>query len=174
MASPALRARRRQRARASLAAHSSINLVPLVDILTSIVFFSLLTYRGELLARLTAYDLTLPPAVVRAQRPAGAVPVPLDLVVRVGGDGLVVEHASGGGVSRRVAGVRGAALDTLGVLVAALRLAHPAERAARVAPADGVAYEDVIAVLDRLRVAGFSDLALGGSGGAASSLAPAR
>jgi hypothetical protein len=47
-----------------MTAHGSINLIPLVDILTSIVFFSLLTYTGAALAALTSFDLVLPPVVV--------------------------------------------------------------------------------------------------------------
>lgn len=172
MRSLALRARRRQLARAPLAAHGSINLVPLVDILTSIVFFSLLTYRGELLARLTAYDLTLPPAVVRGTAPARAAAPPLDLVVRVGTGTLTVAHGRDGGLARTLSGPRGAALDTLGAVVAAVRRAHPGERDARVAPEADVAYEDVVAVLERLRIAGFTTLALGAAGGPAAPVAP--
>ena len=152
--------------------HASINLVPLVDILTSIVFFSLLTYRGELLAELTAYDLEVPPAEARAVRPPSAAPAPLDLVVHVAGDGLLVEH-SGGGFRRAVRGVRGAALDTLSALASEIRRTHPTERDARVAPAADVAYEDVVRVLERLQMAGFSALALGAAGTPPSPVAPA-
>jgi len=158
------RARQRRLERASVTGHASINLVPLVDILTSIVFFSLLTYRGELLAELTAYDLALPPAVAAAAPAPADRPVPLDLVVRIEADSLVVQHAADGGFRRAVPGVRGAALDTLGALAAALRRAHPQEREARVTPADGVAYEDVVRVLERLRLAGFAELVLGAPG----------
>ena len=38
--------RMRRAERHAAAGHGSINLVPLIDILTSIVFFSLLTYSG--------------------------------------------------------------------------------------------------------------------------------
>ena len=56
------RVRLRRRERKALS-DDSINLVPLVDSLTSIVFFSLLTYAGSALAALTSFDLTLPPTV---------------------------------------------------------------------------------------------------------------
>ena len=161
MHSLAHRARQRRLERASFADQSPINLVPLVDILTSIVFFSLLTYRGELLAELTAYDLALPPAAVRAARPPAGAPAPLSLTVRIDAAGLLVEHAAAGGYRRALSGLGAPALDTLAALAAELRRAHPAEREVRVAPAGDVAYDDVVRVLERLRLAGFSALALG-------------
>ena len=54
-------------------ASGNINLVPLVDILTSIVFFSLLTYQGATMAALTSFDLTLPPVVVNTPEQMVAV-----------------------------------------------------------------------------------------------------
>jgi biopolymer transport protein ExbD len=168
------RSRQRRRERTQLAGNETINLVPLVDILTSIVFFSLLTYRGELLAELTAYDLTLPPVVVAAPRtaPRPAPEPPPGLVVRIGADRLEVGPAAGS-AGRTIGGVRGAALDTLGALAAELRRRFPAARDARVVPDDAVAYDDVIHVLERLRAAGFSAISLGtGAAGAPAVLAP--
>ena len=66
MASRFHKLRARQQEREPLTAHGRINLVPLVDILTSIVFFSLLTYTGAVMTNLTAFDLALPPVVVTA------------------------------------------------------------------------------------------------------------
>jgi biopolymer transport protein ExbD len=160
------RARQRRLERASFTAQGNINLVPLVDILTSIVFFSLLTYRGEVMAQLTAYDLTLPPVVV--SRPTPTPPpdaVELRLVVRIADDRLQVEHEAGGGFRREIAGVRGPALDTLGAVVGDLRRRYPNSRDVRVTPGDAVAYDDVVHVLERLRVAGFSAISLGGGTG---------
>jgi hypothetical protein len=62
VASVYLRSKQRRAERASLTDAGHLNLVPLVDILTSVVFFSLLTYQGAALAALTSYDLTLPPS----------------------------------------------------------------------------------------------------------------
>ena len=53
MASIYLRSKQRRIERASLTDAGNLNLVPLVDILTSVVFFSLLTYQGAALAALT-------------------------------------------------------------------------------------------------------------------------
>ena len=64
MASLFHKSKTRRKETAALTAHGSINLVPLVDILTSIVFFSLLTLQNAETAALTSFDLTLPPAVV--------------------------------------------------------------------------------------------------------------
>src|ERR671921_1025966 len=98
MASLAHRSKQRRAERAPLTAHGSINLVPLVDILTSIVFFSLLTYSGEAMAALTAYDLSLPPTVVTpdAGKASNSKPeLNLLLAVRVENNRLQVEHTGG-------------------------------------------------------------------------------
>ena len=55
MASLFRRSNQRRAERAPVTAHGSINLVPLVDILTSIVFFSLLTYQGAAMTALTSF-----------------------------------------------------------------------------------------------------------------------
>ena len=77
--------RARQLEREPLTAHGRINLVPLVDILTSIVFFSLLTYTGAVMTNLTAFDLALPPVVVTAPgQTSGAQPDTVTLILAVG------------------------------------------------------------------------------------------
>src|SRR5438309_11722821 len=99
MASRFHRLRARQQEREPLTAHGRINLVPLVDILTSIVFFSLLTYTVAVMTNLTAFDLALPPVVVTAKtNTSGAGPdtVTLILAVGVGHHGLPVAHSHGG------------------------------------------------------------------------------
>src|SRR3954467_14286070 len=100
MASLAHRSKRRRAERAPITAHGSINLVPLVDILTSIVFFSLLTYSGEAMAALTAHDLSPPQPVVTGPAAAGRAdkpPLNLLLAVRIENGQLRVEHSGGGG-----------------------------------------------------------------------------
>ena len=67
MASLFHRSRQRRAERAPLTAGGNLNLVPLIDVLTSIVFFSLLTYTGAAMAMLTSYDLLLPPTVITAE-----------------------------------------------------------------------------------------------------------
>ena len=54
MASIFHRSKQRRAERAPVTHGGGINLVPLVDILTSIVFFSLLTYQGATMAALTS------------------------------------------------------------------------------------------------------------------------
>ena len=95
--------RRAERASSSLG-HGGINLVPLIDVLTSIVFFSLASYQG-LLTELTSFDLALPPLVVTAeQMPAGQKDQNLNLLlaVRIQGDKMLVEHSANGGFRREI------------------------------------------------------------------------
>ena len=90
-----------------------LNLVPLIDILTSVVFFSLLTYQGAALAALTSYDLTLPPVVITAAQASTSTPqnaLNLLLAVRVDHDKLLVEHTGEGGFRKEIPGVQGASL----------------------------------------------------------------
>src|SRR5215208_7791674 len=98
MASRFHRILQRRAERAPLTASGHINLVPLVDILTSIVFFSLLTYTGAVMSNLTAFDLALPPVVVtgeQAQRVAPKDTLKLLLAVRLQEGGIRVEHPGG-------------------------------------------------------------------------------
>ena len=102
MASVFHRSKQRRAERAPVMASGNINLVPLVDILTSIVFFSLLTYQGATMAALTAFDLTLPPVVVNTPEQLSRIKSEKDvlnllLAVRVDNDKLTVEHSEEGG-----------------------------------------------------------------------------
>src|SRR5919206_2710390 len=93
------RATSRRAERENITGHGHINLVPLVDILTSIVFFSLLTYTGAVMTNLTAFDLALPPVVVTAPgTTSGAQPDTTTLILAVGiKPGMIrVEHSNGG------------------------------------------------------------------------------
>ena len=166
MASLAHRSKQRRAERAPLTAHGSINLVPLVDILTSIVFFSLLTYSGEAMAALTAYDLSLPPTVVTAEQAAASATPPqvsLLLAVRMENDQIKVEHTGNGaaGFSQTIAGFSGPALDSLEALMTQIKAQYPQNSDVLVVPADDVSYNDVIHVLERLRIARYSGISLG-------------
>ncbi len=94
MASLFHRSRQRRAERAPLTASGNLNLVPLIDVLTSIVFFGLLSYTGvRALATLTAFDLALPPAVESRGTPSGArVDAPL-LTLRVDRTGVWMMRA---------------------------------------------------------------------------------
>lgn len=142
-----------------------INLVPLVDILTSIVFFSLLTYAGSALAALTSFDLTLPPSVI--EKPVDIAKLKekdilnLLLAVRVYEDRIEIEHSAEGGYHRKIEGHEGAALDTLETEMAAIRQKYPQNKDVLVVPADGISYDAVVHILERLKRARYSAIALG-------------
>jgi biopolymer transport protein ExbD len=154
--------RRAERATSTLG-HGSINLVPLVDVLTSIVFFALVTYQG-LLAELTSFDLALPPLVVTAQTfPSDKASKELNLLlaVRVQTDKMLVEHSAAGGFRREIAGLGPAALDTLQSLMADIHQQYPQNNDVLVIPSDDVQYDDVVHVLERLKMAQYPNVALG-------------
>jgi biopolymer transport protein ExbD len=154
--------RRAERALSTLG-HGSINLVPLVDVLTSIVFFSLVTYKG-LLAELTAFDLALPPLVVTAEQFPATKPdkeLNLLLAVRVQNDKLQVEHSAGGGFRREIPGLGPASLDTLQAVMLDIHQQYPQNNDVLVIPSDDVQYDDVVHVLERLKMAQYPNVALG-------------
>ena len=165
MASVYLRSKQRRIERRSLTDAGNLNLVPLVDILTSVVFFGLLTYQGAALAALTTFDLSLPPVVITAQQAATSAPqrdaLNLLLAVRLDRDKMLVEHTGEGGFRKEIAGVQGASLDTLQAVMSEIRQQYPQNADVLVVPADDVAYDDLIHVLERLRVAAYSGISLG-------------
>ena len=165
MASVYLRSKQRRIERASLTDGGNLNLVPLVDILTSVVFFSLLTYQGAALAALTSYDLSLPPVVITAEQATSSAQqkeaLNLLLAVRVDHDKLLVEHSGEGGFRKEIAGLQGVALDTLQSVMTEIRRRYPQNADVLVVPSDDVAYDDLIHVLERLRFASYSGISLG-------------
>jgi biopolymer transport protein ExbD len=164
VASIYLRSKQRRIERRSLTDAGNLNLVPLVDILTSVVFFGLLTYQGAALAALTSFELSLPPVVITAQQAASAPDreaLNLLLAVRLDRDKLLVEHTGQGGFRKEIAGVQGASLDTLQAVMTEIRRLYPQNADVLVVPSDDVAYDDLIHVLERLRVAAYSGISLG-------------
>ena len=161
MASLFHRSKQRRAERAPITAHGNINLVPLVDILTSIVFFSLLTYTGAALAALTAFDLSLPPTVVSAipDRPTGQQSLNLLLAVHVNADGLEVQHSEG--LDQKISGLDDNALDQLQRVMQQVKSDFPQNSDVLIVPSDEVSYNDVVRVLERLRLAGYTGLSLG-------------
>src|SRR5215213_4779183 len=108
MASLFHRSRQRRAERAPLTAAGNLNLVPLIDVLTSIVFFSLLTYTGAAMAMLTSYELQLPPTVITAEqaRNSGEAPkATLLLAVKLMDGNLRVEHSEEGGYRHDIRGM---------------------------------------------------------------------
>jgi biopolymer transport protein ExbD len=158
------KSRQRRAERAPLTAHGNINLVPLVDILTSIVFFSLATYTGAALAALTAFDLSLPPTVVTAPQPASSAQPPelsLLLAVKIQGDKLRVEHSGGGGFVREIQGIGPASLQQLQSTLEQVRRAYPENKDVLVVPNDEVSYDNIIKVLESAKLAKFTNIAIG-------------
>jgi biopolymer transport protein ExbD len=157
--------RARQLEREPLTSHGRINLVPLVDILTSIVFFSLLTYTGAVMTNLTAFDLALPPVVVTANTQTnGGGPDTTTLILAVGiKQGLLrVEHSNGGAppFARNIAGLGEASLDTLESVLKEVKQQFPQADAAMVVPDDDIAYDDIVHVLEKVKLANFPKISL--------------
>jgi biopolymer transport protein ExbD len=155
--------RRAERATSTLG-HGGINLVPLIDVLTSIVFFSLVSYQG-LLAELTSFDLALPPMIITAQQePASKADkdqLNLLLAVRLQTDRILIEHSAEGGFHREIPGLGPASLDTLQQLMGDIHRQYPQNNDVLVIPGDDVSYDDVVHVLERLKLAQYPNVALG-------------
>jgi biopolymer transport protein ExbD len=165
MASRFHKLRTRQSEREPLTAHGRINLVPLVDILTSIVFFSLLTYTGAVMTNLTAFDLALPPVVVTPDQATAATnvdTVSLILAVGVKQNGLRVEHSGGNTepFAQNIAGLGDESLAQLQSLLTEIRAQYADNDRIMVVPDDNVSYEDIVHVLERVKLAKFTRIAL--------------
>ncbi len=164
MASLFHRSRQRRAERAPLTSSGNINLVPLIDVLTSIVFFSLLTYTGAVMAMLTSYDLSLPPTVITAEQAANSGQQPtlaLLLAVKILDGNLRVEHSEKNGFRQDIRGTDPAALDQLQAVMTQIRKEYPQNSDVLVVPSDEVSYDTVIQVLERLRLAQFAGISLG-------------
>jgi len=158
--------RMRRAERAVGTQHGDLNLVPLVDILTSIVFFSLLTYAGTALAALTSFDLNLPPNVITSPEEAKKLKsekevLNLLLAVRLFDDHIEIEHSAGGGFHKRINGTDETALDEFQRVMAAIRMNYPQNRDVLVLPSDGIDYDRIVHALERLKRARYSGIALG-------------
>lgn len=157
------RSKQRRAERAPTTAGGNLNLIPLVDILTAIVFFSLLTYTGAAMAALTAFDLVLPPVVITTPEEAARIRSEQEVInllvgVRIYSDRVQVEHSEG--LNQPIAGSDDAALDRFEGLMKQIRTDFPQNRDVTIVPNDDVSYERVVQVLERLRLAGFTGLSL--------------
>jgi biopolymer transport protein ExbD len=156
------KSKQRRAERAPMTRGGNINLIPLVDILTSIVFFSLLTYTGAALAALTAFDLVLPPVVITQPEQLKNLTekdvINLLVGVRIFTDRVQVEHSEG--LNQPIAGTDAAALDRFETLMKQIRTDFPQNRDVTIVPNDDVSYERVVQVLERLKLAGFTGLSL--------------
>jgi len=159
------RAKQRRAETAPLTAHGNINLVPLVDILTSIVFFSLLTLQTEARMALTSFDLSLPPVVVNTPEDLKKLKSEKDVLnllvaVRVDNDKLTVEHSEEGGFHRVIPGLDENALNALQALMTEIRNKYPQNQDVTVIPSDDVSYANIVHVLERIRLARFTGISL--------------
>ena len=151
-----LEARRRELARS----HGALNLVPLVDILTAIVFFSLLSAVTNR-AALASFDLATPPAVSDASGTSSAPPSRPDIVVRVDRGAFMVRYADQESVVHRRNAHDDASFAQLRDRL--LQATQELGRAAviTVVPSDDVAYDDVVRVLEHVHQVKPAAVALG-------------
>lgn len=153
---------KQRRAERSAVAATGLNLIPLVDVLVSILFFTLLTYTGAT-SLLTAFDLRLPPTVVtEQQRPnPGDQQLTLLMTVRIEENGLVLAHTGGDGRFRREwRGITPETLDDFQRAAEEVRAEYPENDDVTIIPEDATTYDNVIGVLERLRLAGYPALSL--------------
>lgn len=143
----------------------TINLVPLVDILTSIVFFSLLTYSGATVAALTSFDLSLPPVVITAEEAertrTNKELINLLLAVRINNDSIVINHSEQGGFRRLIPGMNAGALNQLQMVLTEIKQQYPQNSDVLVIPSDDVNYDNIIQVLERAKLARYTGISLG-------------
>jgi biopolymer transport protein ExbD len=163
MASLFHRSRQRRAERAPMTSSGNINLIPLIDILTSIVFFSLLTYTGAAMMALTAFDLVLPPVVITTPEELARIKSEKEVInllvgVRIYTDRVQVEHSEG--LNQQIAGTDDGALDRFEGLMKQVQADFPQNRDVTIVPNDDVSYERVVQVLERLKLAGFTGLSL--------------
>lgn len=153
-------AARQRRAERSALISTELNLVPLVDVLVSILFFSLLSYTGAV-GLLTSFDLRMPPVVVtRATMPGQAETPDLLLVVRIQDNGLLVEHTGGGGFSQAITGADTAAMEQFRTVMRGIKEEYPTNEDVTVVPDDATSYERLIAVLEGLKQSEFDGISL--------------
>ena len=136
----------------------SLNLVPLVDVLTSIVFFGLLTYTG--VRALTALDLAMAPAVGLDAGTSGLQPTVPSLTLRVDRTGVSIARA-GETAERRFEGFSDETLRRVNRAIVEYGRGQPPGAGVSVIPADDLIYSDLIRVLEEVRSAGQSRIALG-------------
>ena len=137
---------------------ASLNLVPLIDVLTSIVFFGLLTYAAS--RSLAAFDLAVAPSRGGSAATAGEEASPAAITLRVDRRGVTMTRAGESG-ERRFDGFSDETLAKLNRAVAHQAGGTSSGANVSVIPADDLIYDDLIRVLDQVRMAGQSRIALG-------------
>jgi biopolymer transport protein ExbD len=157
---PLARSRFRVRRTEFARAHGPLNLVPLIDILTAIVFFSLLS-AVTLRTALASFDLVAPPAAATAVGGANATTPRPDLVVRVDRHQFVVRHGDRENVIDRPHESEDAAFAQLRQTLTNLSRALGRSAVVTVVPSDDVSYDDVVRVLEQVEQVQPKAVALG-------------
>jgi biopolymer transport protein ExbD len=154
-------AKQRRAERSALMAGQDVNLVPLVDMFVSILFFVLLTYTGAT-AFLFSYTLELPPVLQTDQQTAGPDDIELDqlMTVRIENGGLSVER-SAGNFRQTIAGLDSVHFEQLQAVLEEQRDSYPRRNQVVVIPSDETAYDHIIHVLERLKAAEYPLVAIG-------------
>jgi biopolymer transport protein ExbD len=141
-------------------AHGPLNLVPLVDILTAIVFFSLLS-AVTLRAALASFDLVAPPAATDVVGETHATTLHPDMVVRVDRHQFVVRHGERETLIDRPPEGDEAALADLRQSLSNLTRVLGRRAVITVVPSDDVPYDDVVRVLEQVQQVTPQAVALG-------------
>jgi biopolymer transport protein ExbD len=74
---------------------------------------------------------------------------------------MTVEHSGGGGFRSEIPGLGPASLDQLQALMTQIAAQYPQNHDVLVIPSDDVSYDNVIHVLERLKLARYSGISLG-------------
>jgi biopolymer transport protein ExbD len=148
---PLARSRLRIRRAEFVHGQASLNLIPLIDILTAIVFFSLLSVVG-LRSALASFDLVQPPAVAgpSAATAVGSTRLP-EVVVRIDADRFVVRHSAGESLISRRGGPADPALLALRRRLTDVTRPLSGRAHVTVVPSDDVVYDDLVRVLDEVQ-----------------------
>ncbi len=141
-------------------AHGPLNLVPLVDILTAIVFFSLLS-AVTLRSALASFDLVAPPATVDVDEGTAATTGTPDVVVRLDRHQLVVRRGDRETLIYRADPTDEGAFARLRQSLTDLTEGLGRRARITVVPSDDVSYDDVVHVLEQVQHVAPQAVALG-------------
>ncbi|HJR65796.1 MAG TPA: biopolymer transporter ExbD [Gemmatimonadaceae bacterium] len=141
-------------------AHGPLNLVPLVDILTAIVFFSLLS-AVSLRSALASFDLVPPPGTVRADGGTVVAATSPDVVVRVDRHRFVVRRGDRETLISRPDATNEAAFTRLRQTLTEVTEGLGRRARVTVVPSDDVSYDDVVHVLEQVQHVAPQAVALG-------------
>lgn len=138
-------------------AEASVDMVPMMNLFTVLVPVLLL---AAVFANITVLDLEAPPPASGEESAVpGAEPDPLNLVVIVAAEGITV-GGNGGFLPTLLREEGRVDEEKLAALLAGVQSEHPDNSKVTVASEQGITYEQVIAVMDICREAGFTAIAL--------------